>query len=55
MEQRTHFIEQYLRREHTVAKLCRRFGISRKTGYKWNARFTEERRWRGAAGLARGP
>ena len=31
-----------------VAELCRRFGISRKTGYKWMERFTEE----GVMGLA---
>lgn len=42
MKQRTQFIDQYLRREHSVAELCRRFGISRKTGYKWIARFKEE-------------
>jgi transposase InsO family protein len=30
-----------------MAALCRRFGISRKTGYKWRARFVA----RGAAGL----
>jgi transposase-like protein len=30
-----------------MAELCRRFGISRKTGYKWLKRFTEL----GAAGL----
>lgn len=29
------------------SELCRRYGISRKTGYKWRARYTEE----GAAGL----
>jgi transposase InsO family protein len=31
-----------------VSELCRRFGVSRKTGYKWLARFGEE----GRAGLA---
>ena len=30
-----------------MAELCRRFGVSRKTGYKWLKRFAE----RGAAGL----
>lgn len=31
-----------------VSELCRRFGISRKTGYKWMTRYQAE----GAAGLA---
>ena len=33
------FIEAWLRGEETVAALCRRFGISRKTGYKRINRF----------------
>src|SRR4051794_23333744 len=28
-----------MRREETVAELSRRFGISRKTGYKWIGRY----------------
>ena len=41
------FIEAWLRGEETVAALCRRFGISRKTGYKRINRF---KAW-GYAGL----
>lgn len=41
------FIEAWLRGEATVAALCRRFGISRKTGYKRINRF---KAW-GYAGL----
>ena len=41
------FIEAWLRGEETVAALCRRFGISRKTGYKRINRF---KAW-GSAGL----
>lgn len=42
MKQRMQFIDEYLKREHSIAELCRRFGISRKTGHKWVARFREE-------------
>lgn len=39
--QRKKFIDDYLTREYSVTELCRRYGISRKTGYKWLARFME--------------
>jgi putative transposase len=39
MQQRKAFIDAYLRKEHSVSELCRRFGISRKTAYKWIDRF----------------
>jgi transposase InsO family protein len=39
MDQRTQFIAACLVGEETMSLLCRRFGISRKTGYKWLARF----------------
>ena len=35
MSERARFIELYKSRQRTVAGLCREFGISRKTGYKW--------------------
>ena len=38
---RKRFIDDHLTGEYTVAELCRRHGISRKTGYKWIARFME--------------
>ena len=31
----------------SVSELCRRYGVSRKTGYKWAARYRRD----GAAGL----
>jgi len=37
--ERERFIDAYMRREETVAELSRRFGISRKTGYKWIGRY----------------
>lgn len=37
--QRLQFIEEHERNEESLSELCRRFGISRKTGYKWLERF----------------
>ena len=39
MKERKKFIDEYLTDEYTVTDLCRRHGISRKTGYKWLDRF----------------
>src|SRR5262245_13534182 len=39
MDQRTQFIAAHQRAEESMSTLCRRFGISRKTGYKWIARY----------------
>lgn len=47
MCERATFIRSYERAEETMAALCRKFGISRKTGYKWLERFVIE----GEAGL----
>jgi putative transposase len=51
MDEREQFIELAMRRDTSIAALCRSFGISRKTGYKWLARFREG----GAAALADRP
>ena len=48
MEQREEFVRLALSPGANVSELCRRFGISRKCGYKWLARHRAE----GAAGLA---
>lgn len=48
MDHRLQFIAAYQAEELGLAALCRAFGISRKTGYKWLARYQHE----GAAGLA---
>ena len=37
--ERLQFIERHAAGEETVAELCRRFGISRKTGYKLIGRY----------------
>ena len=39
MDERTQFIVESLRRERSMSELCRKYEISRKTGYKWVARF----------------
>jgi len=41
MDERRGFIEDWLKGEWTVVSLCRAYGVSRKTGYKWIARFKE--------------
>ena len=39
MDERMRFIVAQQRGEVSMAELCRQFGISRKTGYKWAARY----------------
>src|SRR5688500_9838394 len=48
MDERVHFISLVNEYDETFTALCERFGISRKTGYKWVARYEAG----GAAGLA---
>ena len=48
MDQRAQFVLEYVRGEVSMACLCRQFGISRKSGYKWLRRFGLD----GVAGLA---
>ena len=48
MHERMQFIARVLAGEDEMTVLCREYGISRKTGYKWLSRFISE----GAAGLA---
>jgi transposase InsO family protein len=48
MDDRLIFIAACLREEEPMSGLCARFGISRKTGYKWLGRYHEA----GAGGLA---
>jgi len=47
MDERMKFVGRYLEHEWGMASLCRHFGISRKTGYKWISRYIED----GLAGL----
>jgi putative transposase len=46
-DQRMKFVVEYEFEEESVAELCRKFGISRKTGYKWLERWSQD----GPAGL----
>jgi transposase InsO family protein len=48
VEERFKFIEEYRSENWSLAELCRRFGVSRKTGYKWLERYGEA----GIEGLA---
>lgn len=47
MKERIGLMAELERGERTMSELCRVFGISRKTGYKWSARYREH----GIAGL----
>jgi transposase len=48
MDERVQFISDYQRQLWTMSEICDRYGVSRKTGYKWIARYAAN----GAAGLA---
>jgi len=39
MDERMSFIVDWQREEWSFAALCRRYGVSRKTGYEWTGRF----------------
>ena len=39
MDQRTQLITDHLRETQTITELCDRYGVSRKTGYKWIDRY----------------
>ncbi len=47
VDQRTEFVLRVVRNVESFGEVCREFGISRKTGYKWKARFLSE----GVAGM----
>lgn len=47
MEMKEEFIAEMLRKEIPFSHLCKKYGISEKTGYKWKNRFFEQ----GKAGL----
>lgn len=42
MEERFRFMQDYKADEWSMAELCRRYGVSRKTGYKWLERYENE-------------
>jgi transposase-like protein len=47
MQERIRFVRDFRSGLYAMTELCERYGISRKTGYKWLRRFDAE----GAAGL----
>ena len=47
MDKRKRFVEEVLADEQTMRAICERYGVSRKTGYKWLYRYEQE----GRAGL----
>lgn len=42
MDERLLFIADHLRSGLSVSELCRRYGVSRKTGYKWIERYRQQ-------------
>ena len=42
MDQKRLFIQDYIKGSFAMAELCRRYGVSRPTGYKWVKRFEDE-------------
>lgn len=48
VNERVRFISPWLSREESMSALAMRFGVSRKTAYKWIGRYAAE----GPAGLA---
>lgn len=54
VEQRRQFIDDYHQGLYSMTELCARYGISRKTGYKWLERFNEGGR-RALADQSRAP
>ena len=39
MDQKVQFVSDYLRNRLSMSELCLRYGVSRKTGYKWIDRY----------------
>ena len=54
MDQRLQFVTDALSDRFTMTELCERYGVSRRIGYKWLARFNEDGK-RGLADRSRRP
>ena len=54
MDQRLDFVRDAMTNRFTMVELCARYGVSRRIGYKWLARFAEDGR-RGLADRSRRP
>lgn len=44
IEERLQFVRDALSDRFTMSELCARYGVSRRIGYKWLARFAEDGR-----------
>jgi putative transposase len=42
LDEKRSFIAEWERQEESLAELCRRYEISRQTGYKWLERYQQE-------------
>ena len=42
MKERMRFVTEWEREVYSMVELCERYGVSRKTGYKWLARYERE-------------
>lgn len=54
-EERVRFVVEVLQGKESMSGLCRRFGVSRKTGYKWLHRYEEAGSLSGLTELSRAP
>jgi transposase len=54
VDERNRFIDDALSDRFIMSELCARYGVSRRVGYKWLARFAEEGR-RGLRDRSRAP
>ena len=54
MDERLKFVRDALSDRFTMSELCARYGVSRRVGYKWLARYDAEGR-RGLADRSRAP
>ena len=52
--ERTRFIVDWERDEESMAELCRRYGVSRRSGYKWLQRY-QQQGWDGWQDRSRAP
>jgi transposase-like protein len=43
VDERVQLLGEYLKGERAMAELCREFGVSRKTAYKWLVRYSSAR------------
>lgn len=55
MQERMQFVMEALRGTFTMTELCERYGVSRKTGYKWVKRYVIEGDWAALTDASRRP